>query len=439
VAVASGHRIGALEAGWPLPETAGILFATPGDLLRSVRGSRISLEELQSVVVDGFGSLSTQERETLRTLLESTPRDAQKVLMAQPLTEEAEAFGKAHLSRAVHLPPKAAQAEGGDEPPRRGEVAYRIVGEEKEEGVLQTVASILDEGGHHVLLFFRTADQAADLGDVLALRGFGLGAPGDPDVPVWLAVDELETRKLMDEWPDADAFVSVSVDVPPGPDSLDRRHGGGEAGLVLVRARELPHLRYTARTTGYRLVPAKEPVPTRVSGELTLLRHRVSRALKEAELGPFHLALEPLFDEYAPAEVAAAVLFLLERDRGGGKEPPTREKETAPPGSPPPRTWLRLFIAVGEKDGVGPGDLLGAIAGEAGVEGSQVGKIEIRETYSLVEVASGVADRIIRKLNGTTIRGRAVRVDHDRGGPRRRGGPSGRSRRKPGGDAPPDS
>jgi ATP-dependent RNA helicase DeaD len=87
-------------------------------------------------------------------------------------------------------------------------------------------------------------------------------------------------------------------------------------------------------------------------------------------------------------------------------------------------------VAVGDKDGVGPGDLLGAIAGEAGVDGSKVGKIEIKETYSLVEVLPGVADLIIRKLNGTTIRGRAVRVDQDRGSPRERGGGN-RLRRKP--------
>jgi ATP-dependent RNA helicase DeaD len=106
---------------------------------------------------------------------------------------------------------------------------------------------------------------------------------------------------------------------------------------------------------------------------------------------------------------------------------------------PSPKAWIRLFVGVGEKDGVGPGDLLGAIAGEAGVEGSQVGKIEIRDTFSLVEVLPPVAEKIIRSLNGTTIRGRAVRVDHDRGGPRGRGGSGQKPRRRLKGDAPPGS
>ncbi|MGD2121663.1 MAG: DbpA RNA binding domain-containing protein, partial [Gemmatimonadota bacterium] len=88
---------------------------------------------------------------------------------------------------------------------------------------------------------------------------------------------------------------------------------------------------------------------------------------------------------------------------------------------------------------VGPGDLLGAIAGEAGVEGSQVGKIEIRDNFSLVEVAPTVADKLIRHVNGTTIRGRAVRVDHDRGGPKGRPGPGSKPRRKLKGDRSGDS
>jgi ATP-dependent RNA helicase DeaD len=108
----------------------------------------------------------------------------------------------------------------------------------------------------------------------------------------------------------------------------------------------------------------------------------------------------------------------------------------ARPEKPAARAWVRLFVGVGEKDGVGPGDLLGAISGEASLEGSKVGKIEIRDTFSLVEVLPPVAEKIIRGLNGTTIRGRAVRVDHDRGSPRGRGGAGPKPRRKPRGNAP---
>jgi ATP-dependent RNA helicase DeaD len=72
---------------------------------------------------------------------------------------------------------------------------------------------------------------------------------------------------------------------------------------------------------------------------------------------------------------------------------------------------------VGERDGLKPGDLVGAITGEAGVDGHQVGKIDIRESHTVVEVHDAVARRVIKALNGTTIKGRAVRADFDR--PRR--------------------
>ncbi len=291
----------------------------------------------------------------------------------------------------------------------------------------ETVAGILEEGAHHALLFLNSEDQAADVGDFLALHGFLAGAPGEADYPVWLSVADLEGRKTLDGWTGPGSVATLSVDVPADPDSLDRRHGGQEEGVILVRSRELPHLKDVARRTGYRLVPAREPVPRRVAGELERLTEVLTRTLREENLAPHFLALEPLLAEFSGAEVAAAALALLQ-----ARAPSTRAPapETVPVGDtanagPPPKAWVRLFVGVGEKDGVGPGDLLGAIAGEAGVEGSQVGKIEIRETFSLVEVTPSSADRVIRSLNGTTIRSRSVRVDYDRGGPRGRGGPSG--------------
>jgi ATP-dependent RNA helicase DeaD len=155
-----------------------------------------------------------------------------------------------------------------------------------------------------------------------------------------------------------------------------------------------------------------------VAGELERLTDLLERTLKDENLAPHFLALEPLFEHYAPGEVAAAALALLQAKQAQGKGPVAESPplpSDARGSGPPPKTWVRLFVSVGEKEDIGPGDLLGAIAGEAGVEGSQVGKIEIRETFSLVEVAPQAADKVIRGLNGTTLRGRSIRADYDRG------------------------
>ena len=124
----------------------------------------------------------------------------------------------------------------------------------------------------------------------------------------------------------------------------------------------------------------------------------------------------PLFERYDPAEVAAAAVALLRGQREPA-EPSAPQSTPAKedPGATP--AWAKLFMGVGERDGLRAGDLLGAITGEAGVDGHSVGKIEIHESHTVVEVHDAVARKVIKALNGTTIRGRAVRADFDR--PRR--------------------
>jgi ATP-dependent RNA helicase DeaD len=69
---------------------------------------------------------------------------------------------------------------------------------------------------------------------------------------------------------------------------------------------------------------------------------------------------------------------------------------------------------VGSRDELTPGDIVGAMTGEAGIAGDQVGKIDIRESHTTVEVATAVAGDVIQALNGRTLKGRALRVDYDR-------------------------
>ncbi len=134
--------------------------------------------------------------------------------------------------------------------------------------------------------------------------------------------------------------------------------------------------------------------------------------------------------------MAAAAVALLR----SGSAPASLEGDTAGasagtaggtrPGSPKPQAWVRLFLSLGSRDGAGPGDILGAITGEAQVDGSKVGRIEIQDTYSIVEVDQTVARSIIEAMNGITVKGRSLRVDYDRprSGGRRETRGSGRSR-----------
>jgi ATP-dependent RNA helicase DeaD len=357
-------------------------------------------------VVDGASTIQrTTGLEELESLLEFLPRDGQRVVVSLPMTPEVEDFVERHVKRAVHVPPQAALADAA-ESPRRGEIRFRIVEEPKEDHALALAEEILEGDARHLVLFCRSEDRAADAGDFLTLHGFRAGAPGEGDLPVWLAVDELEALPALEA---AGDIAVVSLDVPAGPDSLDRRHGGGRGGTVLLLARELPHLRDVAKRTGYRLVPAPPEKGSRAPGDLDALLDALERAVREEDVAPWMVVLEPLFRDLGPAEVAAAAVSLLR------KKAPAAPSRTEPPSAQRAPAWVRLYISLGERDQIRPGDLVGAITGEAGIEGSQVGKIDMRDSFSLVEIQDVVADKVIKALNGTTIRGRSTRVDFDRG------------------------
>ena len=69
-----------------------------------------------------------------------------------------------------------------------------------------------------------------------------------------------------------------------------------------------------------------------------------------------------------------------------------------------------LRISVGKEESIRPADLVGAIAGEAGVPSRVIGAIKIHDDYSLVEVPEGLSERIISALKRTKIRGNKVTV-----------------------------
>ena len=77
----------------------------------------------------------------------------------------------------------------------------------------------------------------------------------------------------------------------------------------------------------------------------------------------------------------------------------------------------RLFIGAGRTAGVRPRDLVGAIAGESGVDGRAIGAIEISDRFSIVEVPDEHAQEIIAALRASTIKGKKAAVRRDRTAP----------------------
>lgn len=406
MASATGHTVGALGSAWVLPERAHFLFGTPADVLRALAASELIVSAVEATVVDQAQLIETLTGlSDIERVFDYLPDGAQRILSALPMTPGATDLVDRHFKRAMTIP-----SPPDSDVPQRGDVRFRIAPEPRESAALAVVNEVFAEGARHVLVFCRSDDRAADVGDYLTLHGFAAGAPGDESVPVWLGVDALEARAAAKE---VEGVVVVSCDAPADSDTLDRRHSLGSRGVVVVLLRELAHLKSLGRRTGYGTVPF--PPPPQDSGAIEKLRDTVEQAIGSEDTAPYLLALEPLFERYDPSEVAAAAVALL-RKKGApaASAGPTPQVTTAAAQTSATPSWAKLFITVGERDGLRAGDLVGAIIGEAGIPGNSVGKIEIKESHSLVEVHDSVARQVIQALNGTTIKGRSARADFDR-------------------------
>jgi len=159
-----------------------------------------------------------------------------------------------------------------------------------------------------------------------------------------------------------------------------------------------------------------------IGGEVEAFRDRVREAIGSRDLAGATLFIDPLIAEHGYHRVAAALTSLLRETtpapaeagrpgapRAGRPAPAAEAVRAARP------TWSRIFINVGREDGAAPGDFVGAITGETGAVGGQVGKIEIRQRFSLIDIDSMVVDEVVRGLTGKLIKGRDVvaRLDRD--------------------------
>ena len=68
----------------------------------------------------------------------------------------------------------------------------------------------------------------------------------------------------------------------------------------------------------------------------------------------------------------------------------------------------RMYIGAGRALGIRPQDLVGAITGEAGIDGSAIGGIEIADRFSIVELPEELIDQVITAIANCKLKGRKV-------------------------------
>ncbi|HEU4556833.1 MAG TPA: DEAD/DEAH box helicase, partial [Longimicrobium sp.] len=408
LASAAELALTALGPGWGTPAgQADVVVATPQQVMEAVRTSGVKLEAVEAVVIDGASNIeSLGGWEAVETIFDNVPRTAQRVVVTAVLTSTVQDLVDRRVKRAIRFPTQAASPDPDAEPePMVGVVGYVPVSEREK---VDVVARLLGgDGDAPPLLICRTDERAAQVAEALALRGFAIGDPED---------DEADVIVVGSDSAAADASGTViSYDVPGDEASLKARHGSGEhTGFVLVQPRELQHLRDIADRARLEARPAGITGDSPAAGdELRRFRQEIRRAVREEDLGAQMLVLEPLFEDFTAAEVAAAMAALLRKrppvaaEEGEGtktsastgvrRAAPAQRESTA---GGAPAAFARLFVGVGQRDNIRAGDLVGAIAGEADIPGSAVGKIDIRDTFSIVEVPADVAQKVIDTVNG---------------------------------------
>ncbi len=419
-----GLRIAALAPHWNLPALADVLVV-PAGRIDAILDRSVSVDHVQCLVVhDADGVVNLAPPDHLEAALNELPKECQRVFCGLPLGQRARSVARRYTRRAVTVGVGA--PEGGDGAsesaragrPRAGSgvpsgptLTMRVLDGDRHEAVLALVAELLGQDSvRHVLAFCASDDHAADIGDLLRLHGYACGGCGEKVVPVWLCgSDEEEAERTLREVDARENVATVSCFAPSGVDQARLRHAGAGPAWAVVAVRELGHMKDVARGAGFGLQRHRAPRPPRVAAHLEELVDGLHEAARDPRVAPYYLLVESLLDRFSAEEVAAAALMQLglttvasPTERGGARKPA------------PPESWVRLFVSAGERDEVGPGDLLRMITGRSTVPGGRVGRIDMRASHSLIEVRESDAKAVIAALNGCTLGGRSVRADYDR-------------------------
>jgi len=432
------HQVDALRRG------VDVVVATPGRALDlSARGALV-LDSIRTLVLDEADEmLEMGFIEDIESIIALTPSSRQTVLFSATMPKRIDKLAGRHLRDPQRISIRS-EKTAQDEVPLVRQVAYIVTRPNKS----AALGRILDaEDPTAAIVFCRTRGGVDDLTDLLTARGYQAealhgGLTQDQRTRVLgrlrsgaselIVATDVAARGL-----DIDVLSHVvNYDLPMSPESYVHRIGRvGRAGregvaLSLVEPRERRMLMSIEKLLGGRV--SVEQVPT-VTDVRQMRQQRTREAIEaliddpdaQSRLDAHRETLDDMLLGRDATDIALAAFTLAhEATQGSAVEEtetdltatlapesrtPTKKRE-APEG---PMT--RLFVSLGRKAGITPGDLVGAITGEAGLKGRDIGTISIHEMFSVVEVPSPKANKVIKSLQHAKIRGRKVTVRFDRG------------------------
>ncbi|GAB3784230.1 DEAD/DEAH box helicase [Dyella agri] len=428
-----------------------VVVGTPGRVIDHLDKGTLDLSELKYLVLDEADEMLRMGFvDDVEKVLEATPPTRQVALFSATMPVPIRKIAQRHLKEPVEIAIKAATTTAANIRQRY----WFVSGLHK----LDAMTRILEaEPFDAMIVFARTKQATEELAEKLQARGLAAAAiNGDIAQPQReRVIQQLKDGKL-------DILVATDVaargldverishvlnyDIPYDTESYVHRIGRtGRAGrsgeaILFVTPREKGMLHAIERATRQKIEEMKLPTVEAVNDQrIAKFKQRISDTLAMGELDLFRQLIEQYEQEHdIPAvEIAAALARIAQGDRpllltpppkreyapreqaeprskrehgehhdkserGNRHERPEREhSRTAGHVSRPHNTEagkITYRIEVGHDHGVKPGNIIGAIANEAGLDSQYIGRLSIRGDHSLIDLPEGMPKEIFEHL-----------------------------------------
>ncbi len=444
-----GPQLSALKSG------AQVVVGTPGRIMDLMKRGALDLSEVSYFVLDEADEMLRMGfAEDVEKISEDLPETRVSALFSATMPTAIRKVAEKHLNN-----PEEVTVSRQASTVSTIEQTYAVVTNRHKIGALSRVLATTEADA--ALVFVRTRATAEELSLELMARGVHSAAlSGD--------VQQKEREKLVERLRSGflDVLVATDVaargldveriglvvnfDVPREVDTYVHRIGRtGRAGregraLTFVTPKEKSRLRRIEKTTGAKLSEVELPTPAEVSA------YRVKQIIKDAEkrftagrLQVYEQVLAEFDAMQAEAttplnhdDLLLSLMALSVRDPGpqANEEPEhlttrfendgrergaekKRKRSSAPTFA---HRGVMYRIEVGKRDGVSAGSIVGAITGEGGISGSQLGKIDIFPSFSLVELQHELDEKTRGRIGRARVSGRALNIAKD-SGPKRNG------------------
>ncbi len=440
-----------------LERSVHIVVGTPGRVMDHMKRGTLDLSALQCLVLDEADEMLRMGFiDDVEWVLEKTPDTRQVALFSATLPKEIRRIAQRHLNNPAEVLIKSKTSTADTIQQRY----WMVSGYHKLDALTRILETETFDG---MIVFVRTRIATVELSEKLEARGYET-APLSGDVSQIQrerTVDQLKSGKL-------DIVVATDVaargldverishvinyDMPYDTETYVHRVGRtGRAGrngeaILFVAPRERRLLYAIERATKQKIAKMEMPTTEMVNNKrIARFKQQITDTLAEENLEFFNNLMEQYEQEHnVPAiELAAALAKLVQGDepllleerkrskperRGDRRERPQRREHRT---SPPEKGMGRYRIEVGHRHRVKPGHIVGAIANESGLESRYIGRINIYDSHSTVDLPEGVSKEILRHLKKVSISGQPLRISKVDGDITGKGGGKQRPKSKP--------